>query len=310
MSEITFSIIIPSYNYAHYLSRAISSIHQQADSDYEILVVDDGSADNTRHIAQQLASQHPNIRYYYQNNQGPAAARNLGITKSAGQYIIFLDADDELLPGALREYKKMITAQPSKQVFIGEHITQTTNGKLKKSTPQDLKIKGKEQLFVAYLFGKVSISAGAIAIHHSVFNKVRFPEQLRSTEDIPFYAQILALFDTVFIAKPLVKIHKHSDSLRHSFHLAENVGMTLVHSIFDPLVLPPKFQKFKQRYYLKRCLSLSGLAFRAGAYSHSRKWYLTAVITDKRTLFKLSRLKKFIVSLFKKDVPTKNPTKE
>ena len=310
MSEITFSIIIPSFNYAHYLSRAISSIHQQTNSNYEILIVDDGSTDNTRPISEQLASQHPNLHYYYQENQGPAAARNLGAVKSIGRYIIFLDADDELLHEALHEYKVMIDAHPKRHIFIGEHITQTTTGLLKKSTSQDLRIKGKEQLFAAYLFGKVSISAGAIAIHHSVFNSIKFPEELRSTEDIPFYAQLLASFDTVFIAKPLAKIHKHDDSLRHNYYHAGNVGMTLVNSIFDPLVLQPKLQKFKQRYYVKRCLSLSGLAFRAGQYSHSRKWYLTAVQTDKRALLKLSRLKRFIVSFLKNDVPIKSSAKK
>ena len=310
MSAITFSIIIPSFNYAHYLSRAISSIHQQTNSNYEILIVDDGSTDNTRHISEQLISQYPNLHYYYQENRGPAAARNLGAVKSIGRYIIFLDADDELLHEALHEYKIMIDSHPKRHVFIGEHITQTTTGVLKKSTPQDLRIKGKEQLFAAYLFGKVSISAGAIAIHHSVFNSIKFPEELRSTEDIPFYAQLLASFDTVFIAKPLAKIHKHDDSLRHNYYHAGNVGMTLVNSIFDPLVLQPKLQKFKQRYYVKRCLSLSGLAFRAGQYSHSRKWYLTAVKTDKRALLKLSRLKRFIVSFLKNDVPIKSSAKK
>ena len=310
MSAITFSIIIPSFNYAHYLSRAISSIHQQTNSNYEILIVDDGSTDNTRHISEQLISQYPNLHYYYQENRGPAAARNLGAVKSIGRYIIFLDADDELLHEALHEYKIMIDAHPKRHVFIGEHVTQTTTGVLKKSTPQDLRIEGKEQLFAAYLFGKVSISAGAIAIHHSVFNSIKFPEELRSTEDIPFYAQLLASFDTVFIAKPLAKIHKHDDSLRHNYYHAGNVGMTLVNSIFDPLVLQPKLQKFKQRYYVKRCLSLSGLAFRAGQYSHSRKWYLTAVKTDKRALLKLSRLKRFIVSFLKNDVPIKSSAKK
>ena len=310
MSAITFSIIIPSFNYAHYLSRAISSIHQQTNSNYEILIVDDGSTDNTRHISEQLVSQYPNLHYYYQENRGPAAARNLGAVKSIGRYIIFLDADDELLHEALHEYKIMIDAHPKRHVFIGEHVTQTTTGVLKKSTPQDLRIEGKEQLFAAYLFGKVSISAGAIAIHHSVFNSIKFPEELRSTEDIPFYAQLLASFDTVFIAKPLAKIHKHDDSLRHNYYHGGNVGMALVDSIFDPLVLQPKLQKFKQRYYVKRCLSLSGLAFRAGQYSHSRKWYLTAVKTDKRALLKLSRLKRFIVSFLKNDVPIKSSAKK
>ena len=310
MSEITFSIIIPSFNYAHYLSRAISSIHQQTNSNYEILIVDDGSTDNTRHISEQLVSQYPNLHYYYQENRGPAAARNLGAVKSIGRYIIFLDADDELLHEALHEYKIMIDAHPKRHVFIGEHVTQMTTGVLKKSTPQDLRIEGKEQLFAAYLFGKVSISAGAIAIHHSVFKSIKFPEELRSTEDIPFYAQLLASFDTVFIAKPLAKIHKHDDSLRHNYYHGGNVGMALVDSIFDPLVLQPKLQKFKQRYYVKRCLSLSGLAFRAGQYSHSRKWYLTAVKTDKRALLKLSRLKRFIVSFLKNDVPIKSSAKK
>lgn len=301
MSAKLFSIIIPSYNYAQYLPRAINSVTNQSSDDFEIIIIDDGSSDNTREVVTKLAEQNNNIQYHHQKNKGAAAARNHGIKKSNGDYLIFLDADDQLLNSSLTILRETIQAYPDKTIIIGDHISESRTGHLRKSTPNDASISKREQLFFDFLFKKLSISAGAFTMHHSIFNKLRFPEQLRSTEDIPIYAQALALFDTLIINHPLAKIHKHDDSLRHNFSHSNAIGIKMVDILFNDQILPANFMAYKNKYFLKRCLSLSGLAYRAGSYSLSRKWFLTAVKTDKRALLKFSRLKKFIFSYFKKD---------
>ncbi len=91
------SVIIPCYNHGAYLPEAFASIWQQDYPAVEIVVVDDGSTDTTREVAQH----YPAVKYVYQANQGLSAARNTGLTHSTGQYLVFLDADDWLLPGAL-----------------------------------------------------------------------------------------------------------------------------------------------------------------------------------------------------------------
>lgn len=95
------SIIIPVYNGASYIRRCIGSILEQDHEEYEIILVDDGSEDNTLEIAQELAAGKKNFFVIHQKNQGVGAARNAGIEKAQGEWLYFLDADDELMPGAL-----------------------------------------------------------------------------------------------------------------------------------------------------------------------------------------------------------------
>lgn len=98
------SVIIPTYNRARYVSEAIDSVLAQTFSDYEIIVVDDGSTDNTRDVIHAYEMQKVNIRYVTQANSGPGAARNNGLRTAEGDWIAFLDSDDIWHPQKL-EYQ-------------------------------------------------------------------------------------------------------------------------------------------------------------------------------------------------------------
>ena len=99
-----FSVIIPSYNRAKIISRALDSVLAQTFFDYEIIVIDDGSNDDLKSVC--YSYNNDNIYYYYQENSGACAARNLGIEKSRGYYISFLDSDDSWEPQYLNEVAK------------------------------------------------------------------------------------------------------------------------------------------------------------------------------------------------------------
>lgn len=86
------SVVITCYNHGQYLARAIESVLSQNHKETEIIVVDDGSTDDTKSVAQN----YPNVKYVYQSNQGLSVARNTGIDYSSGAYLVFLDADDWL----------------------------------------------------------------------------------------------------------------------------------------------------------------------------------------------------------------------
>jgi hypothetical protein len=94
------SIIIPTYNHAHYLPHAIQSVEVQSLTDWEAIIVDDGSTDNPQAVIAQFTD--PRLRYIFQENQGLSAARNTGIRAAQGTYLAFLDADDEWEPEFLR----------------------------------------------------------------------------------------------------------------------------------------------------------------------------------------------------------------
>ena len=111
--EPRFSVIIPSYNRAGTLVRAIESVLHQTLPAIEIILVDDGSTDQTR----QLVGTFAKVTYYYQKNKGVSAARNKGAEMAKGNWLIFLDSDDELMQDALERFSKAINQDSEKKVI-------------------------------------------------------------------------------------------------------------------------------------------------------------------------------------------------
>lgn len=107
-------MIIPTYNRAASLGKAIESVLKQTFPAKEIIIVDDGSADNTA----DLVRNYPAVRYTYQLNQGVCAARNQGAEEARGDWLIFLDSDDELLPKALEEFADVARNSPDSKVIL------------------------------------------------------------------------------------------------------------------------------------------------------------------------------------------------
>ena len=111
------SIIIPTFNAVEFLSRAIESALQQTYPNFEILIIDDGSTDDTRSVIQV----NKRIKYYHQENKGLSSARNFGIEKSRGDYLVFLDADDWLEKDALQLNYAVIQNKPGIAFISGNY---------------------------------------------------------------------------------------------------------------------------------------------------------------------------------------------
>jgi glycosyltransferase involved in cell wall biosynthesis len=114
-----FSIIIPTFNRARLISRAIESVLSQDFDDWEMIVVDDGSADTTGDVVRAFSDIDPRISYHYSENQGAAAARNLGCSFASGKYFTFLDSDDEYLPKHLSLRAELISSEPAIELLHG-----------------------------------------------------------------------------------------------------------------------------------------------------------------------------------------------
>ncbi|MBD2465107.1 glycosyltransferase [Oscillatoria sp. FACHB-1407] len=104
------SVVIPCFNYGRFIQQAVESVLSQSYTDYELIVVDDGSTDDTRTVLQPYGDR---LRYFYQVNQGPAATRNQGLELARGEFIIFLDADDFFLPNILADQIACFAEKPS-----------------------------------------------------------------------------------------------------------------------------------------------------------------------------------------------------
>ena len=117
----TVSVVIPCYNYACYLPEAVSSVLNQTYQDFEIIIVNDGSTDDTKEVAEKLIAEHPQrkIRLINQANSGqPAIARNNGIAQAKGEYILPLDADDKLAPQAIESYIRAVRDYPGQPIVV------------------------------------------------------------------------------------------------------------------------------------------------------------------------------------------------
>ncbi len=106
-----FSIIIPAYNAEAYLQRCLDSIFSQEFEDYEVICINDGSTDGTTVLLEGYASKHPNLRVISQSNQGMATARNQGLEVAQGEYILFVDSDDQITEGALKTLANQISGE-------------------------------------------------------------------------------------------------------------------------------------------------------------------------------------------------------
>lgn len=114
-----FSIIMCTYQRAALIPRAIDSLRAQSESDWELLVVDDGSTDDTEHIVQKYGAMDRRIRYIRQGHGGSARARNTGITEASGLFVTFLDSDDEYAPEHLYSRRQMLLSFPAIQLLHG-----------------------------------------------------------------------------------------------------------------------------------------------------------------------------------------------
>jgi glycosyltransferase involved in cell wall biosynthesis len=124
--NILVSVIIPVYNYEKYLAEAIESVLAQTYQPIEIIVIDDGSTDNSARVAQQFA---PRIRYFYQSNAGLGAARNAGVEASQGDYLTFLDADDLWVKNKIALQMALFQGNPEADLVFG-HVQQFVSPEL------------------------------------------------------------------------------------------------------------------------------------------------------------------------------------
>lgn len=134
------SVIISVYNGERYLAEAIDSVLAQTYQDFELILIDDGSTDRTKEIIQS----YPTIRYFYQENQGVAAARNLGVAQSRGDYLTFLDADDLWLPEKLALQIEAFAGNPHLDIVTG-HIQQFVSPEIDPAEAQKYAIPAKPQ---------------------------------------------------------------------------------------------------------------------------------------------------------------------
>lgn len=182
------SIIIPLHNKENYIQRTIDSVIQQTYKDYEIVIVDDESTDNSIEKLDKYRSL-SNFKLITQENSGPAAARNTGVRNAKGEWVVFLDADDEFLPDALSTFNDLIQKTPSIPYIICNYYLQMNNEKWLFTN-----IKTDKILRHPFLFEYLEVLSGrpgSEIIRKDVMEKYLYNESLRRYEDAENQYRIL-----------------------------------------------------------------------------------------------------------------------
>ena len=131
MTETLISVVIPVYNYARTLPRAVESVLAQLDeTTADLLVIDDGSTDDTPEVVEKLLLKHGGrFRALRKSNGGLSSVRNRGLEETTGRYLVFLDSDDEMAPGALAALSRHIASNPQSLMVIGAHWSVFADGR-------------------------------------------------------------------------------------------------------------------------------------------------------------------------------------
>lgn len=216
---MTFSVIIPLYNKAPYIEKALQSIVDQTFKDFEIIVVDDGSRDGSMEIAEQslLRSTFP-YRLICQANSGVSVARNNGVAQSQGDYLCFLDADDWWAPTFLEEMFGLIDEFPNAGIY-GTNYTIVNETKHKTRVAPIGVVPGFEKGYINYcqIYAKtlaMPLWTGAVCIPRNIFAELPgFPKGIKLGEDFMLWIRIALKYKVAFLNKPLAYYNQDSNPL-------------------------------------------------------------------------------------------------
>lgn len=204
----TVSVIIPTHNRAWVIREAIDSVLTQDYPDFELVVVDDGSEDNTHLLLLEYGSR---LTFIRQPNQGVSAARNRGIKETSGEFIAFLDSDDRWLPGKLTRQVEFFQNHPDALICQTEEIW-IRNGL--RVNPKNRHKKPSGSIFEPSLH-LCLVSPSAVMMKRELFNRVGlFDEKLPACEDYDLWLRVACRYPVHLIDTPLIiKTGGHSDQL-------------------------------------------------------------------------------------------------
>jgi glycosyltransferase involved in cell wall biosynthesis len=241
------AVVIPTYNCARHLTRAIESVLAQTYRDYQVFVIDDGSTDGTDVIMQQYADR---ITYVQQPNAGAAAARNRGISLSKSRYVAFLDADDVWLPAKLERQMELLNSQPEVGLvcsdFLMEGVLYTSQN--------DHPTRALSGHYFEYLLRHCFIFTSAVVVRRQCLDETgAFNESLKVCEDYNLWLRIASRWPVAAI--PEIFVHKYNSlgSLSASSSIEERLHYGI--AAFEHVLLVSTGLSDHERRVLRRLIA-------------------------------------------------------
>lgn len=270
-----FTVIIPLYNKAPYIERAVSSVLAQDFLDFELLVVDDGSTDNGRAVVEGIGD--GRVRTVVQENLGPSMARRRGWLEARGAYLAFLDADDEWGPEFLSEMKALIDLFPNCGLYACAYEIEEGDGRLR--TMRNRFDGGRDRGIVANYFRNVAaknllICSSAVAVDRSALSEDGFlPGRRTVGEDQYLWATIALEHRVAYSQRVLARYHRDADSsflalgpLKEPPCFVELLAGVAEANGYRGRPLRPAFLRQIRRYVSENLVQLAILNTRAGDF--------------------------------------------
>jgi GT2 family glycosyltransferase len=220
-----FSVIIPTYNRAAFVVRAIESVRAQTFTDYEIIVVDDGSTDDTADCVAATG-----VRYIPQTNQGPGVARNRGITEARGTYCTFLDSDDWWPAWTLTTYAKVLHQRPC--AFITAPTLNYQDGTTPQLSDSELDVELAADYFSSDRTPLTDFTTISLAIRSDVLRESGgFVTERMNFEDLDLWFKLGTAPGFAFVRSPVCAARTlHAGNVHHRFDLNNRGAMHMIAS--------------------------------------------------------------------------------
>jgi glycosyltransferase involved in cell wall biosynthesis len=241
------SVIIPSWNRAGQLARALDSVFAQERAPHEIIVVDDGSTDHTREL---VTRRFGDVRYLYQQNRGVSSARNAGIRAATGNWIALLDSDDCWHPDKLARQQAALHASPNAVLCHSDEIW-VRNGR--RVNPMRKHAKQGGRIF-RHCLPLCPISPSASLIRRDIFDSIGlFDETLPACEDYDLWLRICAVHPVLYVDAPLItKYGGHDDQLSRRYWGMDRFRIQALENILAAGQLNPGDQAAARAMLLKK----------------------------------------------------------
>jgi glycosyltransferase involved in cell wall biosynthesis len=277
LMEVEISVIIPCYKQGRYLGEAIDSVLNQGHPSVEVIVVNDGSPDETESVARSYGDR---IVYIAQENRGPAAARNSGIRAARGRYIAFLDSDDLYLPGTIERLYRYLETHPETALVCGDvyyYDGKQTTGLFSENIGRPHHIQNFRWETVNYC-----PPMNTIMLRREVFDHVPlFDENLRNAaEDWLMWVRIARLYNMAYLDEPLALYRQHGENTTNQVELllAQNRYAAKL------LVESPEFARYPGFYRAKLLYYRTATAWRTESKAAVAVLLLRAILTDPRQI--------------------------
>jgi glycosyltransferase involved in cell wall biosynthesis len=251
----TVSVVIPTYNRAHLLPNTIQSVLNQSFRDFEIIVIDDGSTDNTAEVVSTFP-----VKYFRQDNKGAPTARNKGMELTQSKYIVFLDSDDALLENMLEKETGILDSYPEAGFSYGQAYLIDSEGIVfgirghRDKCPEIR--EGQEELRGLILFG-CYIPSPTVMVRRSCLEKVGGydPNFQSGSQDFELWVRLATRYAVAYIAEPVAKyrVHQHTISAVRNVKEIEQSHSSILEYVFaddrvGPILAPQRASAYSHLY--------------------------------------------------------------